>query len=181
MKRRTNDQKLRLIAALGLGLGGVFGLAGSLTTSPEWRGVAWGIDGVALVVASALLTVRYLRLGEEWVAAGFIVFAVGQGLILSGAAMEILASRPSFGAGASLWAAALVLISGPRVFPFWVRMLGLITAVLFAITAVQIFAGVPLHPKSEPMPFYAYPVFFATLVGWIWSLVKESPAPRTDD
>ena len=148
-------------------------MAGSFAPSDALRGLAWGIDGVSLVIASALLSVLFYRKGEDLVAAGYVVFAVGQGLVLSGSAMTLPASTPSFGAGASLWAAALILVSIPRVFPIAVRLLGFAAAVMFAATAAQIFYGVPLHPKSEPLPFFAYPVFVATLFGWIWTLWKK--------
>jgi hypothetical protein len=49
---------------------------------------------------------------------------------------------------------------------------------MFAATAVQIFYGVPLHPKSEPLPFFAYPIFVATLVGWIWTLFRIESAEK---
>jgi hypothetical protein len=40
----------------------------------------------------------FYRKGQDLVAAGFLVFAVGEGIILSGAAMDLTASVPSFGA-----------------------------------------------------------------------------------
>ncbi len=123
-------------------------------------------------MASAVLTLVFYRKGQDLVASGFLVFTVGEGLILSGAAMDLTASVPSFGAGTSLWALALVLISIPRVFPLAVRILAFITAVLFAATAVPIFAGVQITPTTSPLPFFAYPVFVATLGGWIWTLVR---------
>src|SRR5512142_298745 len=128
------DKYLRVLASAGLALGGVLGIAGTFATSAGLRGLAWGIDGMCLVVASALLAVYYFRKGQDFVASGYVVFAVGEGQILSGAAMDLAASVPSFGAGVSLWAAALVLISGPRVFPSLVRVLGLVTSALFAVT-----------------------------------------------
>ena len=167
-----DDKQIRVVASAGLAVGGVFGMAGTFAPSAALRGLAWGIDGVALVVASTLLTVHYFRQGQDFIASGFLVFAVGEGVILSGAAMDLAASSPSFGAGASLWAAALVLISGPRVFPLVVRILGFVAAAMFAATAVQIFAGAPLLPTTAPLPFYAYPVFVATFFGWIWALLK---------
>jgi len=130
-------------------------------------------------MACALLTLAFSRKGQDLVAAGFLVFAVGEGLILSGAAMDLAASVPSFGAGTSLWALALVLISIPRVFPLPVRLLGLFAAVLFGVTAVQIFAGIQVMPTTAPLPFYAYPVLVATLVGWIWTLVKADAFPSS--
>jgi hypothetical protein len=53
-----------------------------------------------------------------------------------------------------------------------VRTLGLIAASMFASTALQIFSGHHLTPLSAPLPFFAYPFFVATFVGWIWTLLK---------
>ena len=86
-------------------------MAGTFAPSAFLRGLAWGIDGVGLVMAGALLTLTFYRSGQDLIASGFLVFAVGEGLILSGAAMDLAASVPSFGAGTSLWALALVLMA----------------------------------------------------------------------
>lgn len=171
------DRSLRLLASLGLALGGLLGLAGTFAPSDSLRGLAWGIDGMALVMASALLTVGFFRAGRDLVAAGFLVFAVGQGLVVSGAAMDLTRSTPSFGSGAGLWALALVLISGPAVLPRIARLFGLATAALFTVTALRIFAGTPLDPMSSPLPFFAYPVFVATLATWIWTLLTDRMTP----
>jgi hypothetical protein len=168
----VSDWGLRVLAATGLAVGAVFGMAGTFAPSASLRGLAWGIDGVGLVMAGALLTLVFYREGQDLVASGFLVFALGEGIILSSAAMDLAASVPSFGAGTSLWALALLLISIPRVFPIAVRLLGLFAAVLFGVTALLIFAGVHVTPLTTPLPFYAYPVLVATLIGWIWALVK---------
>jgi hypothetical protein len=165
-----NDNGLRVLASTGLAVGGIFGLAGTFAPSASLRGLAWGIDGIGLVMASAVLTIVFYRRDQDLVASGFLVFAVGEGIILSGAAMDLIASVPSFGAGTGLWALALALISIPNVFSLPVRLLGLLAAVLFAATALMIFAGVQLMPTTSPLPFYAYPVLVATFGGWIWSL-----------
>jgi hypothetical protein len=130
-------------------------------------------------MASALLTLRFHRKEQDIVASGFLVFAVGQSIILSGAATDLAASAPSFGAGAGMWAVALVLISVPRAFPLIVRLLGLGTSVLFAVTAGQIFMGVQILPTSSPLPFYAYPFFVATFFGWIWTLLTTDGPPNS--
>jgi hypothetical protein len=132
------------------------------------RSLAWGIDGTALIVAAALLAVHCLRQGHESTAAGFLVFIAGQTLVLSGSAMSLEASSPLFAAGAALWAAALVLISAARVMPLVVRASGGVAALLFTLTALQVFAGRNLTPLSEPLPFLAYPVLVFTLFGWAW-------------
>jgi hypothetical protein len=167
----VSDRKLKVLASVGLAVGGVLGMAGTFAPSASLRGLSWGIDGTALVMASAILTLVYSRMGQDLVAAGFLVLAIGEGIILSSAAMDLDASVPSFGAGSGLWAMALALISLPLVFPFPVRTLGLIAASMFASTALQIFSGIPLTPLSSPLPFFAYPFFVATFVGWIWTLL----------
>jgi hypothetical protein len=162
------SERLSRIAPICLVVGALLGLAGSFAPSASLRGLAWGIDGVALVVAAALLAVHCFRQDYQSVAAGFLVFIAGQTLVLSGSAMSLEASSPLFAAGAALWAAALVLISATRVMPLLVRALGGVAALLFAITALQVFAGHSLTPLSKPLPFLAYPVFVLTLSGWAW-------------
>jgi hypothetical protein len=151
-------------------------MAGTFAPSDSLRGLAWGIDGIALVMACSLLTLRFFRMGQEIVAAGFLVFAIGESLLVSGAAMDLVQSAPSFGGGVGLWAAGLVLISAPRVFPMAVRLLGLAAALLFAATAFRIFAGAEITALSQPLPFLAYPVLVATFVGWIVTLLKDDVA-----
>jgi hypothetical protein len=143
-------------------------MAGTLAPSAPWRGLAWGLDGTALVVATALLAIHHVRRGHDVVAAGFLVFVVGEGLILSTAAMDLAATIPSFGAGVALWAASLALVSSPKVMPVVVRGIGFIGSLLFAVVAVEIFVGRALTPLSEPLPFFAYPFLAATLFGWAW-------------
>lgn len=171
-----NDKSLRFLASIGLGVGGALGLAGSFAPSASLRGLAWGLDGTALVMACALLAFRFFRMGQEIVAAGFLVFAIGESLVVSGSAMELAQSVPSFGGGVGLWAAGLALVSVPRVFPMTVRLLGLGAAVLFAATACRIFAGTQITALSQPLPFFAYPVLVATFVGWIVTLLKDGAA-----
>jgi len=164
------------MASVGLAVGGALGLAGSFAPSASLRGLAWGIDGIALVTACALLTLRYLRLGQEVLAAGFLVFAIGESLLVSGAAMDLDRGAASFGGGVGLWAAGLGLISSPAVFPLAARLLGAAAALLFATTACCILAGEPLTPLSQPLPFFGYPVVVATFVAWIVHLVQDDSA-----
>jgi len=163
-----SDSRLRLIAASGLVVGAVLGMAGTFVRSDSLRGLAWGLDGIALIVAAALLTIHYFRRGNDLVAAGFLVFVVGEGLIVAGAAMDLASSAPLFAAGVGLWAASLTLISASNVMPSWVRGVGFLAALLFAVVAIQTFSGRVLTPLSQPLPFFAYPFLVATLFGWAW-------------
>lgn len=181
-----NDQRPRLLAPAGLVTGAVLGMAGTFVASASLRGLLWGLDGIALIVAAGLLTIGHFRRRNDVVAAGFLVFVVGEALVLSGAAIDIAASGPVFGAGVGLWAASLALISAPKVMPSWLRVVAVIAALLFAAVATQIFTGRALTPLSRPLPFFAYPFLAVTLFGWAWvdyrdaaSISLEGPGHRT--
>ena len=165
---------INLVAAFGLALGAVFGMAGTFVAQPNIQSLLWAIDGAGLVMAAALLTLKYFRMGHDLVAGGFLVFAIAEAVMLSGTAAGPAASVPAFAAGTALWATALLLISIPTQFGLAVRVLGAVSAVLFAIIAARIFWGEQLLPTSAPLPFYAYPFLIMTFLGWIWSLLRES-------
>jgi hypothetical protein len=162
-----------MIVPVLLVVGAVLGLAGTFVPSVSLRGLAWGVDGIALVVATSILAVYVLRRGEEMAAAGFLVYVAGQTLVVSVSALPLEAGSLVFGAGAGLWAAGLALVSAQRLMPLVVRVLGGIAAALFAITALQILGGGGLHPLSQPLPFFAYPFLVFTLCGWAWWCVRH--------
>jgi hypothetical protein len=176
---RTSERALNRIAAAGLLVGARFGLAGTLVGSADLQAILWAIDSVGLVIAASLLALKYFRAGEDIVAGGFLVFAIGEGVLLSGTAAGPSDSVPAFAAGTALWAAALALVSGPRVLPSWLRVLGAVAACLFAITAGRIFAGEELLPTSSPLPFFGYPFLVANLLGWAWTLTREATSTST--
>ena len=153
-----NEKQTKIIAAIGLFTGGIFGITGSFVSSASFRGLAWGLDGVGLIVASALLTVYYFRKGYDIVAAGFLIFTIGESLILSCNTMDLGKDVSSFGAGTSLWGASLALISFYNVFPKIIRLTGFIAAILFLVVSAQIFTGVSVNGLTKPLPMYAYPL-----------------------
>jgi hypothetical protein len=168
-----NQRRLDIVAAIGLGIGAVFGLAGTFVSQAPFRQAFWAIDGVGLIVATSLLTLKFLKKGNECVAAGFLVFAIGESHLLAGTAAGLAASVPSFGGGVALWAAALLLTSIPREFATWVRLIGTFASILFIVTAARIFWGEQLLPTSSPLPFFAYPFLVTTFVGWILALLAR--------
>ena len=168
-----SEFRQRMIVSGCLVIGAVLGLAGTFA-QPSLRGLAWGVDGVALIVASALLAVHYFRKGNDAATGGFLVFMVGETLLLSGVALDPSASTSSFGAGVALWAASLLLIGLSRAMPLWIVVVGLVASILFAIVALEIFFGRPVTALSQPLPFFAYPLLVATLIGWAWVHYKDA-------
>ncbi len=168
-----SSRRLNIAACVGLALGGVFGLAGTFVGQENLRNIAWEIDALALIVATTLLAIKFFRKGCDAVAAGFLIFAIGESVMLSGQAAGLAASAPSFAAGTALWAVGIVLTNLPREFAFWIRVVGDVAALLFLVTATEIFSGQPLNPLTSPLPFFAYPLLVATFAGWIWTLMRE--------
>ncbi|MFD1982008.1 hypothetical protein ACFSOZ_04810 [Mesorhizobium newzealandense] len=166
--RSTSD----IVAATGLAIGGAFGLAGTFVGSDALRETLWTIDGVALVVATALLTMKYQRLGNDCVAAGFLTFLAGESLLLAGNAAGLEASVPSYVGGISLWAAALVMVSAPKTFALWMRLTAVVAAALFVVSVGMVLWGAPLLPTSAPLPAAGYPFLVLTFIGWIWTLLR---------
>jgi len=171
---RSTPTRPDIVVAVGLAIGGIFGLAGTVAGTAALRQSFWGIDGVGLVVATTLLAIRFLRSGDDFVAAGFLVFAIGESLLVSGTAAGLEGSVPSFGGGVALWAAGLLLVSVPATLPAWVRGAGVAAALAFAVVAARIFRGEVLLPTTAPLPFYGYPILILTFVGWIATLLKRA-------
>lgn len=164
----------KITASIGLFVGGIFGMAGSFAPSALLRTLAWDVDGIGLILASALLTIYYFKKGLAMTAAGFLIFAIGETLVLSSSGIDLDANVSSFGTGTSLWAVSLFLISIQKTYPLFIRCTGLLAAILFSIVAIQIFSGFPLNALTKPLPFYAYPIFVMTIFGWAWTLLGKS-------
>jgi hypothetical protein len=164
----TQNGTINHLAVPGLALGAIFGPAGTFVPPGGLQALLWAIDGTGLVMATALLCLKYFRQEEDIAAAGFLVFAIGEGVLISGSA-----GGPAYATGVVLWSLALLLTCIPRLFALPIRIVGIVAAVLFAVVAVRIFLGEPLSPTASPLPFFAYPFLVFTLLGWIWSLVRE--------
>jgi hypothetical protein len=180
------SRELRVLAVIGLVLGAMLGMAGSMVAASNVRAVCWAIDAAGVIVATVILALSYLRAAKMEVAAGFLIYAIGEAIMLTGTSMSLDASVPAFAAGTALWSLGLILISVPREFLLLTRLTGLIAAVEFGMVSLQIFWGRPLTPISRPLPMFAYPILVLTFFGWIWTVVRhgaeigavETQAPR---
>ena len=82
---------LNIIAAVGLAFGGLFGMLGTMVATRKLQSAFWAIDGVGVVVATTLLAMKLFRKGNDVVAAGFLVFTMGESVMLA------VRQRPSQG------------------------------------------------------------------------------------
>jgi len=167
------EKSIVIIAAIGLFVGCILGMCGSIVSSPEFRSVAWGTGSASLILAAALLTVFYFRKGYDLLAAGFLIYAIAETAVFSSCATDLDRNIPSFAAGAFLWALSIAVLSVQKAFPLFVRCTGIIAAISFAIVSILIFTGHPVNALAKPLPFFAYPFFAATLAGWGWTLLRK--------
>jgi hypothetical protein len=170
------SKTLRVIAIAGLVVGAALGMAGTLVSADNLRAELWAIDSTGLIVATAILALRAFRAGNDAAAAGFLVYCVGEAVMLGGTAQSLAGSVPAFAAGTALWSAGLLLVSVPRGFAVWARMTGVAAAILFGFVSLSIFWGAVLTPISRPFPYFAYPLLVLTFVGWMVGLGKEGPS-----
>lgn len=175
--RTLADGRRDRVAVVGLAIGGIFGMAGSFVPQAHLRQLFWMLDGVGIIVAAALLAVKFLRKGNDTLAASFLVFLAAESLVLSNTAAGLEASRASFASGIALWAASLVMMSLTSVFPKWSRVTGLVAAALFTVTAVKIAFADTIVATSAPLPSAGYPFLVLTFVGWIRTTLARSESP----
>jgi len=168
------EKEIVRIASVGLLIGCVLGMAGSMVPSATFRNVAWATGSAGIILAGALLAMRFFRNGRDGAAAGFLTLAIGEAIVFSSCATNLDENISSFGAGTFLWALAVASLSIQKVFPLFVRFTGAVAASLFATAAILIFTGHPVNALAKPLPFLAYPFYSATLVGWAWTLLRTN-------
>jgi hypothetical protein len=161
-----------IIASIGLAIGAIFGIAGSIFTAPVSQIVLYEISSIGLTAACALLAVKFIRAGKDFVATGFLLLAIAEAVMTAGAALGQLGAQPSFGAGMALYVPAFLFISIPTTFPIWARFTGLAASVPFGIAAATIFSGGEVLSTSA-LPGAGYGLLVASIIGWILTLLRK--------
>ena len=156
----------------GLLVGCILGMAGSVVPSDTFRNIAWAIGSAGIILGATSLVLYNFRKGYDVVAAGFLVLAIGEAVVFASCSTSLAENIPSFAAGSFLWALSFAILSSQKVFPLFVRCTSLVAAILFATTSLLIFTGHPLNPLTKPLPFFAYPFYAASLVGWAWTILR---------
>lgn len=157
---------VKFLILTGLAFGAVFGIAGSVVPGANLRSLFWGIDGTGLIIATVLLALHFFRAQNDLLAAGFLLYAIGESIMHIGNATTLEGAIPSFAAGAALWSTAFMLVSAPRGLALWNRIVGVIASLLFAATALQMFWGVHLTSLTRPLPYFGYPFLVLNFIGW---------------
>lgn len=163
----------RIIASIGLAIGALFGALGSIFVDPPvLQTVLYEISSVGLVVATAFLTIKYIRTNMDFLATGFLIFAIGEAIMTVGMPLGADGGMAAFGAGLALYVPALLFISIPKYFPVIFRITGIAASIPFAISASKIFLGKQVL-STEALPGIGYGLLVITIIGWIWTILKQ--------
>lgn len=169
--KRTNN----IFASVGLLVGAIFGALGSIFVNPvELQIILYEISSIGLTAASVLLAIKFIRENNDLLATGFLIFAIGEAIMTVGMSSGPVGGQPSFGAGMALYVPGLLFISIPKGFPIWTRITGMAATIPFTIAAVRIFLGDEVLSTSA-MPGIGYGLLILTIIGWVFTLVKEKP------
>lgn len=163
------DRTKQIIAVTGLAIGVIFGLSGSIFGGPQGKIILYGISSLGLVAAGALLTLHYFRKNDDLVATGFLVFTIGEAIMMGGAPAGDVGGQPSFGAGMAMYVPALLMISASNRFALWNRLSGIAAAIPFLIASTIIFNGGEVF-SSSGLAGAGYGLLSLTIIGWITTI-----------
>lgn len=161
------------LSVIGLGIGALFGMTGSFVPNPQLQIGLYEISSVGLTVACILLGLKFFKENEELVAGGFLLFGIGEAVMSSGTTLGEVGGQAAFGAGIALYVPALLLICIPKLFPIWLRGLGVLASIPFLIASVYIFMGEPVYSSSN-ITGAGYGLLSLTIIGWMYVLWRSS-------
>jgi len=173
METNQTSKIMNYIIAIGFAIGAGFGMAGSMVTAHITQMMFYEISSVGLIVAAVLISGKYAKENSEFVAAGFIMFAIAEAIMTVGTPeIPTGGAQPSFGAGMALYVPSLLLISLPNKFAIFVRITGTLASIPFAIASSKIFLGEEV-PSTSMLPSIGYTLLTITIIGWIWTIFRK--------
>lgn len=167
------NQSEKILSSIGLGIGAVFGVCGSIFSEPPvLQTVFYEISSIGLTAATAFLAVKFLREQNDFIATGFLLFAIAEAIMTVGTPSGQVGGQPAFGAGMAMYVPGLLFISIPSGFPILVRITGIAAAIPFTIAAAKIFTGEQVL-STTPLPGAGYGLLIITIIGWVWTIWRK--------
>jgi hypothetical protein len=183
MMVRTSAEPLvfggtRAIVVGGLAVGAVLGFGGNFVGQGNVQDVMYGVSALGLIIASVLLAVQHISVGDRLAAGGFALLALGETRVLG--PTDAPGAEASFAAGVLLYAPGLLLIALSTWTPRWVRLVGALAAVPFVAHAL-IYLGGEAIDSADPLAGIGYALFTVTVIGWAITVLRSenTAAART--
>jgi hypothetical protein len=166
------NANINLIASIGLAIGALFGMSGLAFTSPVAQLCLFVISGVGFTVGLTLLVVKFLWEKDEFLATGFLLFAMGETISTLNAAADEQTAASSFAGCMLFYVTGFLFICLRPTFPLWTRITGLLSATIFLAAAIRFYLGYGIS-TADTLPGIGYGLLTLTLIGWITYLLRE--------
>lgn len=160
----------RAIIVGGLVVGAVLGLGGNFVEHGDIRSVLYGLSALGLILASVLLAVEHASTGHRRAAAGFALVALGETRVLN--PTDVPGGEASFAVGVLLYVPGLLMIALSPWAPRWVRLIGAIAAIPFAVHSLIYLSGGAVD-STDPIAGVGYALFTITIIGWILTVHRS--------
>ncbi|MGH7919065.1 MAG: hypothetical protein ACREQM_03850 [Candidatus Dormibacteraceae bacterium] len=165
----------RWIVVAGLVAAIVLGIGGSIVHGGSGYTVAQHLSSLGMITGTTLLAINFGRQSRYLVAAGFVLLALAEAIVLS--APVSIAGEATFASGVALYVPALLLASLPAGLPVWSRVVGGLAAIPFAVYAALNWLG--QNPSPGGLVVTAgYVLLSVAAIGWIVHTLRN-PAPAS--
>ena len=146
MSHHTNIKIMNRLIIAGFFLEAAFGIIGAaLPQNSFFQIFFWELGAMSLIASSTLMAVKLARQNWDIPAAGYTSLAIAQGVFYSVLSNEntIEGNMDSFalGSGVILLLPSMLLIFYYKVYPLWLRILGVVICVPFLILMYQVYDG----------------------------------------
>jgi hypothetical protein len=164
-----------MIIVIGLLVGAVLGFGGNFIEQDNTQSVLFGLSALGLIVASVLLAVEHVSIGNRLAAAGFALVALGETRVLN--PTDAPGGEASFAAGVLLYVPGLLLIALSTWAPRWIRLIGAIAAVPFAVHSLVYLGGGAID-STDPLAGIGYALFTVTVIGWALTVLRSEEGEK---
>jgi hypothetical protein len=177
MSHHTNLRILTKLIIGGFFLEWLFGLIGALMPKNSFEQIlSWELGAMSLIAASTLMSVKLARQNWDIPAAGYITLSIAQGVFYS-----VLSSEGNvhgqmdnfaFASGVILLLPSMLLIFYYKVYPIWLRILGVLVCLPFLIDMAFVYRGQDIKTFTI-LNGISFGLLQFTALFWSISLWKE--------
>jgi len=150
-------------------------IGGAMPNESFGQAVSWQLGSGGAISANVIAGIWLARRGEDLAAAGFTMLGIVYGVYFAAIVIEHIDIRMG-AAAVLLMIPAQVLITFCRLFPIWVKAVGVIVCVLFTISYVTIVLGAHIPNGAWQTASYVT----AELLAVIWGVYFLRAARRAD-
>lgn len=170
--QQHSEKAMPLFITIGFGLFMLGGLFGGMIFEAKSPGqmVSWQIGNTGAICASIIAAALLAKHDWHFPSSGFIILGIVHGINFSSLVMDTIDER-IFATSAIVIVPAIFFINYFKTFPFWVRITGWISSILFLCMYVRMLTGD--FDYGDWSQIFSYLAEQITMVGWVITFWKE--------